>query len=244
MNSIPKSGTHLLKQVVLGIPHTFHRPDNIIYEGGAKDHKEHRNRLVRLNDNEMIMGHIHYSERWAKMLQRLKVKQVFIIRDPRDILVSLTYYICNHLPDYLLYDLFTKEGMTQKERYLTLIEGVNTESLKYANFNNWLNQFLGWRKDPHTLTVTYEDLMRSKASRYQTISGIANYLWSGLEPPMPMPILVDRMSNNIQPQVSPTFRKGKIGGWVNEFDEDVKAAFKRIAGNLLIELGYEKDLNW
>ena len=41
-----------------------------------------------------------------------------------------------------------------------------------------------------------------------------------------------------------TFRKGQAGGWRREFSEEHKRATKEVAGDLLVELGYEKDLRW
>jgi len=32
--------------------------------------------------------------------------------------------------------------------------------------------------------------------------------------------------------------------WKNEYDEDDKNMFKKIGGELLMHLGYEKDLDW
>lgn len=40
------------------------------------------------------------------------------------------------------------------------------------------------------------------------------------------------------------WRKGIIGDWRNYFTEDDKRLFKAVAGGLLVELGYEKDLEW
>ncbi|MCZ7574930.1 MAG: sulfotransferase domain-containing protein [Ardenticatenaceae bacterium] len=39
-------------------------------------------------------------------------------------------------------------------------------------------------------------------------------------------------------------RKGIIGDWRNVFQSSRIDAFKRLAGDLLVEVGYEKDLNW
>ncbi len=39
-------------------------------------------------------------------------------------------------------------------------------------------------------------------------------------------------------------RKGIVGDWMNYFDERVRAIYLEEAGDVLIELGYEKDLNW
>ncbi len=48
----------------------------------------------------------------------------------------------------------------------------------------------------------------------------------------------------IDPHRSPTFRKGKIGGWRESFTDEHKHLFKEIAGDLLIRLGYEADFDW
>jgi hypothetical protein len=41
-----------------------------------------------------------------------------------------------------------------------------------------------------------------------------------------------------------TFRKGTIGSWQNHFSAEHKRVFKELAGNLLIDLGYEQDHDW
>jgi len=41
-----------------------------------------------------------------------------------------------------------------------------------------------------------------------------------------------------------TFRKGKIGSWKEGFSLKNKNNFKKHCGDLLIQLGYEKDKNW
>jgi hypothetical protein len=40
------------------------------------------------------------------------------------------------------------------------------------------------------------------------------------------------------------FRKGVAGDWQNAFTPPVKQRFKDLYGNLLIQLGYEKSLDW
>ena len=39
-------------------------------------------------------------------------------------------------------------------------------------------------------------------------------------------------------------RKGIVGDWLNHFQEGDKDIFKEQGGDMLIELGYEKDKNW
>ncbi len=40
------------------------------------------------------------------------------------------------------------------------------------------------------------------------------------------------------------YRKGVAGDWKNHFTEEDKRAFKALAGDMLIRLGYEKDMSW
>jgi len=49
---------------------------------------------------------------------------------------------------------------------------------------------------------------------------------------------------NLPGRMQTTFRKGLSGEWKNLFSESHKDTFKDIAGDLLIKLGYEKDLGW
>ncbi len=39
-------------------------------------------------------------------------------------------------------------------------------------------------------------------------------------------------------------RKGIVGDWKNYFSDRVKDEFKKRFGDVLIQTGYEQDLNW
>ncbi|HSM84450.1 MAG TPA: sulfotransferase, partial [Nodosilinea sp.] len=54
-------------------------------------------------------------------------------------------------------------------------------------------------------------------------------------------------SRAMNPEESHTYvkgGKGSIGGWQKYFKDSHKQAFKRVAGDLLIDLGYETNLDW
>jgi sulfotransferase 6B1 len=55
---------------------------------------------------------------------------------------------------------------------------------------------------------------------------------------------VTTLADQILFQKSTTFRKGQIGDWHNHFSEQHKAAFKQVAGEALIQLGYETNYDW
>lgn len=50
--------------------------------------------------------------------------------------------------------------------------------------------------------------------------------------------------SNIEPRKSHTFRKGEAGAWRQVFTARLKDEMKEAAGQVLINLGYEGNLNW
>jgi hypothetical protein len=242
LNSVPKSGTHLMKQILLGIPNITHNPAHGFYEGFRKDDKENFIRLGQIKPNTFASGHVYYSKEWSDMLKQLGIKHIFIIRDLRDIVISYTNFIVEKYPAHHLHVYMTKKLRTPKQRYLALIQGIN--ELNYPNIHEWFTSFHGWMKDPNVHLVTFEGLMLSKESRNRALTGIANFLWAGRIPPITIPQMVLRMEANINPTKSVTFRTGKVGNWRKEFDPEVKLLFKQIAGQLLMETNYEQNYQW
>jgi hypothetical protein len=244
MNSVPKSGTHLLKNIFTGIPGVTHDPKNEFYEGYPNQLATHFHRLSHLKPNEFGAGHIYYSNEWLNMLKQLNMKHIFISRDPRDIVVSYTYFILEKYPYHPLHEYMTKKAQNQKQRYLALINGVQSDKIIYPSIADWFQRYQGWLKDPYTLSITFEDLVRSKESARLQFIKIIDYLWNGHTTPVPMNKMLDIMEEKMNNKYSLTFRSGKIGNWKTEFDNEIKEAFKKITGNLLIELGYEKNNRW
>lgn len=248
MSTVPKSGTHLMHQILNGLPNIT----NDIYNAEKKffiDHhvqdiaifKDHFYRLGKLQPNEFGIGHMFYSEEYAYMLERLNLKHIFVYRDPRDVLISLSYFIPTKWPEHPLYYSFNHEIITHKQRIMALIKGVGG---KWPHFDAWNRPFYQWINVPNTLAVSFEELMLSNKMRQAALAKIANYLWAGLPLPEPLESMTKKMENNINPGKSNTFRKGKIGSWREEFDSEIKQAFKEVAGKLLIDFGYEKDFDW
>lgn len=238
LNTVPKSGTNLLNQLLLGIPGTTMNP-YVFYEGLAKALPAHASILSRAVPGELYMGHVYYSQEWALLLRQSGMKTIFMSRDLRDVLVSLTYFIVDKLPHYPLYEQL-RALKSQKQRYLLLINGLGS----YPNIRNWFGVFQGWLSEPGVFTVTYEELMTSQELRRETITAMAAFLWKDRLPPMPVDQLASLMEANMNSDRSFTFRKGLIGGWRGEFDDEVTAAFKRVAGDVLIQTGYEKNMDW
>jgi hypothetical protein len=235
VNSVPKSGTHLLSQILQGIP-------------GMKDvvtwyFLENFDTIKDLPHGLLGLGHFPYKPEVLKKIRKNGIKPIFLSRDPRDIAVSLAHFFAwEKVKDHPLHEHFTKQLKTQDERLLAIIRGVDK---KYPGVYQHTKQIYTWRKAPNVLQIRYEDLIRDHRTRNIAVRHMINYLWDDLKKlDMTKQELANRMIQNINPGKSWTYRKGKVGGWREEFKEHHKAEFKKVTGNWLVELGYEKNQNW
>lgn len=78
VNSIPKSGTHLMKPLLQGVPALTHHA--FIFPGHPNQVTDHMNKLSSMKTNEFANGHIFYNPEYKTLFQLLKLKQVFQYR--------------------------------------------------------------------------------------------------------------------------------------------------------------------
>jgi len=86
--------------------------------------------------------------------------------------------------------------------------------------------------------VRYEDLLidaQGELARLQSALGLS-------DDSVAQQVEASRDGKNIP--IPGIFREGKSGGWRRLFSEDDVETFKRVAGELLIQSGYEADGNW
>jgi hypothetical protein len=244
--SVPKSGTHLLHQILNGIPQVSNditRLDKKFFVNNppVNFYQDHSDRLAKLKPNEFGLGHLYYSQQYVNMLKKLKLKHIYLYRDPRDVLISLSYFIGDKWPEHPLHHDFNHKYTTPRQRILVLIKGISN---KFPNFTGYFRPFYGWLGDTNSLHITFEQLVTSVSSRYKVLHAILNYLWEDTISLAAKNQMASLMENSINPSGSGTFRRGKIGGWKDHFDPEIKQVFKEIVGGLLIETGYEKNYDW
>ncbi|MBN2502881.1 MAG: hypothetical protein JXB38_19025, partial [Anaerolineales bacterium] len=100
-NSFPKSGTHLLTQVLTGFAAlgpaidsglpailTFDGPTGTPRPAAAIQRD-----LARLRPGDVAYGHLHATPEALAALCRTGVAPYFILRDPRDVVVSHVHYV-------------------------------------------------------------------------------------------------------------------------------------------------------
>jgi hypothetical protein len=246
VNSVPKSGTNLLMQVVLGIPGMKKDHDGFYHSANYR-------KLLGLKEGQFALGHVPYYPELAKELKNRHIKQLFIYRDLRDVAVSWTHYV-EKMKNHILHPVFKHRIKQYEEQLHAVISGVRlleSERIygyrkeRYPSVFEEFGPIYSWLGCRDALHIRFEDLVRNKPSRRQTLHRIVDFLWSDLQNlRMEKETLVHSMELSINPNTSGTFRKGEIGSWRKEFKPDHIAAFKKMTGSFLVQLGYEKDNNW
>jgi sulfotransferase 6B1 len=240
INTVPKSGTHLLLQLVLGIP-------GVQTSTSCQEPVSHENihRLHAMLPNELVAGHMVYSEDIHRFLQTLEIKQIFVYRDFRDTVVSAAHFIANTFHDNHLYHFYDRYLNHRFEDLVShLIEGIQHPSYSDPGIYHQFLPLFPWREAPGILALRYEDLVRNQESRYNACKKILDYLYGNTMNENMKNHVINLMMQNVKPEKSWTFRREVIGDWKTELNDRQKAALKKQVGPLLIKWGYEKDENW
>ena len=241
-NSVPKAGSHLLARclTLMGIVnsrqhvHYLHPREKI------------ERAFAHLKPGEYLTAHLPYLPFVEELMRARGARMVVIIRDPRDVVVSHFHYVTYKDRHHRLRDYYRRLP-DDHARLMTSIRGIDPpagqEHLRLPDVNERFRGVLAWQEHGAHV-VRFEDLVGPKGGgdahkQWDAIRGIGEYLG------LPMPSTrVEEVAARLFHTKSATFRKGTIGDWRNHFTEEHKRVFKEIAGDLLVELGYERDTNW
>lgn len=180
-----------------------------------------------------VGGHSAYSDALLSLLVRENYKPIQIVRDPRDIIVSFAHWIVKR-PDYYAYKAFAK--MSLEERMLNLITGFEAKDFYHESFATVLDRSFGWITRPdNVLVIRFEDLVGehgggSVEGQHKAIGDVLK--WIGCDVGKIGLIASDLFGD------TPTFRKGKIGDWVDEFTPAVNDAFSYYISDRVTHWGY------
>jgi hypothetical protein len=247
VNSIPKSGTNLLKNIVMALPNARHIEDFSL--AMTKEDPFERLEFVRghisaLSPGCVYTGHVPYSEEIANCFRQYGLKQVFIYRDPRDLTVSLYHYVMmDREPRHAYYDLYAGLG-SDEARLMGTILGVGEGKTKFItsvhsipNIRLVFDANEKWLSDDNTFAVRYEDLVENQGSCVAITEKMLDFLGVCSN----KQFIDDILRLGKDPSKSHTFRQGRSGSWRSEYSQQHIDAFREVAGDLLDKWGYSWD---
>lgn len=201
-----------------------------------------RQKLNPSPPRELVGAHLFYSDVVREALLRRHAVHYFIYRDPRDVVVSEAYYLAHMNRWHRLHKHF-KQLETPEARIRFAITGAEKQApFYYPDIEERFARFRGWLDADETLCLRYESLISERQTAL--VHDIVRFYLKQTEQDCSENELVTTALKNIDPGKSHTFRKGESGSWQKTFTQEHKDLFKHYAGNLLVELGYETDLDW
>jgi hypothetical protein len=249
-NSFPKSGTHLLTQVLCGFTKLGPVVDSglpaiVTYEGATGRPRNVGSILrdiSRLKPGDIAYGHLHAIPEVVSALTGPGVLSFFVIRDPRDVVVSHVHYVTEIETDHTHHRYYAHELRSFEERLNVSILGRPELSNPFPNVQERFWPYIGWLDIPEVMLLRFEDLINNRTdSLEQIFDHVVN---RGFPIKYSRKESIQVLDSVIDPEKSPTFRSGKVGQWKDDFKGEHKQLFKEIAGDLLLRLGYEADHDW
>ena len=246
--SFPKSGTHLLDQILLGFAniapyakrvHSFYAE----YEGesGVKRAPEQAlHWLDSLRPRDVASAHLFARLDTVARVCSSKFIPYFIFRDPRDVVVSHVFYV-TEMESRHVHHAYYQSLPDFDARLKVSILGRPDADVEFLNIAERFAPFMDWLNHPEVLTIHFEDLIND---RLQTLTRIMDHFLARVPLQVSRNLILDSLESAINPAKSPTFRSGKTGEWKKHFTENNKKIFKDAAGDLLIRLGYETGNDW
>ncbi len=226
ITSIPKAGTHLFGKIIENLFGVY--PSSLKKEGGQ---------FVTFDSyksNPYICGHIRYNH----LIEENHLKEIFVgrkvfvlIRDPRDICISMVHYMLNsnNFAHKRVAELLRNHSFS--EQVILISNGIKIPNLnfKVSSLNYHCSGFLEYlESDLECVLLRYEDFFEAE----KIAPRIANYLNIDVAK-------VQRAIENSLGAQTKTLRSGRPLAWKDDLDKSLKAYFRDSFGELITDLGYD-----
>ncbi len=177
------------------------------------------------------------------LLEGREFRGFHVIRDPRDILVSAYF---SHKYSHKLLAPWLEDQRRNLERIDDVEEGLLYDLEMFTSV--YLRKMQSWDyNDDRMYETRFERITTDPKAEWDAILNFTglpfdrDWFHARLEAAS-----FERLSSRKKGEEDQQshFRKGVAGDWRNHFTDRVKDAFKKDFGQMLIDLGYETDMNW
>ena len=246
--SFPKSGTHLLDQILLGYSnvapfskrlHSFYAE----YEGESGRKRAPEQALTWLDSLrpcDVVSAHLFARDEVVRRVCTPAFVPYFIFRDPRDVVVSHVFYVTDMEGRHVHHDHYASLPDFNSRLNVSIL-GRPEIDIEFPDIAARFSPYLGWLDHTEVLSIHFEDLMNDRTA---ALARILEHFLARVPLHFPRQLILNVLESSINPSKSPTFRSGKTGAWKQHFTREHKKIFKDVAGDLLVKLGYESNNDW
>jgi hypothetical protein len=258
-----RSGTSLMMEIINAHPNIYCALETgLLYQKTITPKKLH-SLSSKFNIDESALtnlkneskSHFEFIESFFNLLRIREEKPRWGEKSPENVL-NLNR-IFHHFPDSrFLHIIRDGRDVSCSLRTFPRYKMVNGRRIELDTLNpldkciqRWVKDVssgLLWRDDSRYYEIKYENIVDYREAPLKKVFKFLDEPWNEKVTKFfeknDKQIRSDKIVQN--PGVKePIYKKAKRR-WEKEFSEEDKKTFKKIGGNLLIELGYEKDNNW
>jgi sulfotransferase family protein len=119
--SIPKSGTLLVEWALCLHPRLYRRILPTVKSTDLQRWVNLDHLLCRLRPGQVVVAHLPYEPGYRETIARRGASALFLIRDPRDVVVSEAHYVAS-TPSHRAHEVFARQP-TLRDAHLLVIRG-------------------------------------------------------------------------------------------------------------------------
>ena len=247
LNSIPKCGTHFIMNCIYYM--TNKRVDegcDYVYQSDFHPN-DYSHLLNQLKGVPYIhKTHVPFFPEMEEVFLSTASKWVLFIRDPRDALASLVFYLetfSGDHRDFMWVNSSIYDTLSFNEKLVAVMTGsccTNYLKVFYAPIMNWKNSVYG-------ITVRFEDLIGphgggTREKQLVAIEQMANYLNIQLSHEEIEAIAeYSYVDSPVQHALGHQYKRSQSGSWKYFFNESNEQLFYEIFEQEFIESGYKED---
>jgi hypothetical protein len=185
-----------------------------------------RRRLDRVPPGRYLRGHVQHTEYFEALLRERDYRVVHVVRDPRDVCVSHAHYMMAR-PKHPFHGFYRSLGDLNARVAFSITGGWIPGVGYLASVGERYRLMKGWLSYPGAVTIRFEDLVGpqgggAEGGQRQALLQICDLLEAEPED-------LEDVARSIFGESS-TFRKGKIGGFSEVFDERLTTLFDEVWG--------------
>lgn len=235
LNSLPKSGTHLLESLFLQLPLMRHCGKKTLRLELQNPIAPKLKVLSSLKKGQFLLSHMQFHESVLEVSQTNNLRIIHLVRDPRDVLLSHLNYI-EKMDTTQNSHKFISQYQSRFDKLKAMMEGKKDI---LEPFPAVLDKFSSWSLQKQVLCVKFEDLIGPNgggdgSKQLESVKRICEFISIDLDENK-----IKEISDKIYSVKSSTFNKGKIGNWMRVLNEDEKKWINTILSNQIKSYGYE-----
>ena len=211
VNSIPKSGTHLLMQVARALPGSRYFGSFLAQQPSLtlryRSQADIDRGIRKLVPGEVLGAHLHFTPETAARLRHINAVHLMIVRDPLDVLLSEAHYLRVMAQFHRMHAEF--KNLSAEEAIEQCLTGSRLSPDIFPSFEHRIAPYCGWVDNLDCCVIRFEDTRNPVTAETAVRRAVASWGAKAGRSPDEVQVLVAGALEAIDPHKSHTFSNRK-----------------------------------